>query len=131
MSVYGYIYIYVYLYICIYIYIYVYLYLYIYMNIYNHNTHAHHITVNTELRSNDPNLLVASLSTFKNNLRPVTVVETCAGRRITCKAIKQQCPKNPDPSRIAFLRTKRPLLYRFIHSSIGGSLQILRVASIN
>ena len=30
-------------------------------------------------------------------------------------------PKNPDPSKIAILRTNTPLLYRFFHPSIGGS----------
>ena len=35
-------------------------------------------------------------------------------------------PQNPDPSTMAILRTYTPLLCRFIHPSIGGSLGILR-----
>ena len=37
------------------------------------------------------------------------------------------CSKNPDPNKLAILRTYTPLLYRFIHPSIGGSLLILGV----
>ena len=33
------------------------------------------------------------------------------------------CPKYPDPSKVPILRTYTPLLYRFIHPSIGGSLR--------
>ena len=36
-------------------------------------------------------------------------------------------PKNPDPSKMATLRTLTPASYRFFHPSIGGSLGILRV----
>ena len=36
--------------------------------------------------------------------------------------------KNPDPSKVANLRTYTPLPYRFIHSSIGG--RILRARHI-
>ena len=31
------------------------------------------------------------------------------------------CPKYPDPSKVPILRTYTPLLYRFVHPSIGGS----------
>ena len=40
------------------------------------------------------------------------------------------CSKNPDPNKLAILRTYTPLLYRVIHPFIGGSLLILGVVGV-